>query len=144
MPRVPVPDDYESGTILVAGEKDFHYDGADVQVEDDRARTLHVREDDEGRYVGPPEQYASAVAEFLGVDWTEDDPDAPSNDGDEDATADDSGYDYREYEERKAIEEGIERGECPWCDDYTGDGVPQHASSAHPDEWSDYKEASEE
>jgi len=37
----------------------------------------------------------------------------------------------------------IEGGECPWCDEYTGDGVPQHASSAHPDEWSAYKEDAE-
>ena len=29
----------------------------------------------------------------------------------------------------------VERGVCPWCDDYEGDHVGQHASSAHPDEW---------
>lgn len=34
----------------------------------------------------------------------------------------------------------IEAGVCPWCDDYEGDGVAQHASSAHPDEWDEYKE----
>lgn len=34
----------------------------------------------------------------------------------------------------------IDAGECPWCDDYEGDGVPQHAASAHPDEWDAYKE----
>ena len=34
----------------------------------------------------------------------------------------------------------IEAGECPWCDDYEGENVGQHASSAHPDAWNDYKE----
>lgn len=39
----------------------------------------------------------------------------------------------------------IEEGTCPWCveedadDPYEGDGVPQHASSAHPDEWDAFK-----
>lgn len=30
---------------------------------------------------------------------------------------------------------------CPWCDDYDGDHVPEHASQAHPEEWSraDYR-----
>jgi len=35
----------------------------------------------------------------------------------------------------------IEVGECPWCDDYTGDHVGQHASSAHPEAWADYSDA---
>lgn len=34
----------------------------------------------------------------------------------------------------------IDAGVCPWCDDYEGPGVPQHASAAHPDEWATYKE----
>jgi hypothetical protein len=38
-------------------------------------------------------------------------------------------------------EELIENGECPWCSEYKGDHVGQHASSAHPEEWTDYKEA---
>jgi hypothetical protein len=36
----------------------------------------------------------------------------------------------------------IEVGVCPWCpveDRYEGDHVGQHASSAHPDEWAEYK-----
>lgn len=32
----------------------------------------------------------------------------------------------------------IADGVCPWCDDYEGDHVGQHASSAHPDEWDAY------
>jgi len=34
----------------------------------------------------------------------------------------------------------IENGICPWCDDYEGDHVGRHASSAHADKWADYKE----
>jgi len=34
----------------------------------------------------------------------------------------------------------IEQGKCPWCDDYEGDHIGQHASSAHPDAWNAYTE----
>lgn len=34
----------------------------------------------------------------------------------------------------------IDEGLCPWCDEYEGDAVGQHASAAHPDEWAAYKE----
>ncbi|WP_135363450.1 hypothetical protein [Halosimplex halophilum] len=37
------------------------------------------------------------------------------------------------------IAERIDAGECPWCDEYEGENVGQHASSAHPDAWDDYK-----
>ena len=37
------------------------------------------------------------------------------------------------------IEQLIIAGECPWCDDYSGEHVGQHASSAHPDEWAAYQ-----
>lgn len=37
-------------------------------------------------------------------------------------------------------EDMIDRGECPWCSDYDGDHIGQHASAAHPDEWSTYTE----
>jgi hypothetical protein len=33
----------------------------------------------------------------------------------------------------------IQAGECPWCDDYEGDHVGRHASSAHADEWQRFK-----
>ena len=39
------------------------------------------------------------------------------------------------------IADRIDDGRCPWCDDYEGDAVGQHASSAHPEAWDDYKEA---
>lgn len=34
----------------------------------------------------------------------------------------------------------IARGECPWCDDYDGDYIAQHASSAHPNAWDRYND----
>jgi hypothetical protein len=33
----------------------------------------------------------------------------------------------------------VKDGVCPWCDEYEGDHVGQHASSAHPDEWDAFK-----
>jgi len=32
----------------------------------------------------------------------------------------------------------MDNGVCPWCEEYAGDHVGQHASSAHPDEWDEY------
>lgn len=60
---------------------------------------------------------------------------------DDDTPGSDAGL---EYEEVSAIEDRIDAGECPWCDDYEGDGVPQHAASAHADEWAAYKAEVEE
>lgn len=67
MGRVPVPDDYEGDHILIAGTEDYHYPEADVQVDADRARSVQVREDEDGRYCGPAEQHEDAVREYLGV-----------------------------------------------------------------------------
>jgi len=36
----------------------------------------------------------------------------------------------------------IDEGVCPWCspdERYEGEAVGQHAASAHPDEWAEYK-----
>lgn len=38
------------------------------------------------------------------------------------------------------IDDAIEAGECPWCDEYSGEHVGQHASSAHPDKWDAHTE----
>ena len=130
MVRIEVPDDFDSGYISVAGRKDFSYGTADVNTDAvAHARDLSIREDDDGtRYLGCSDHYADEVAEFLGVEPpVQDDEDAePETVTDEVPTAD-----------------LIDMGECPWCDDYEGDGVPQHASAAHPDEWTEYKEAGE-
>jgi len=34
----------------------------------------------------------------------------------------------------------VENGICPWCDDYSGENVGHHASSAHPHMWNEYSE----
>jgi hypothetical protein len=39
------------------------------------------------------------------------------------------------------IEQILIGGKCPWCDDYDGDHPKNHASSAHPDAWGDYKDS---
>lgn len=56
--------------------------------------------------------------------------------GEEEADSDDE-------DSEPTVEELIDQGECPWCDEYEGDAVGQHAASAHPDEWGAYKEDSE-
>lgn len=69
MPRIDVPESFDGGHISVSGARDYHYGQSHVSIDHvDHARDLFVREDEDGRYVGPPEQYADAVREFLGVD----------------------------------------------------------------------------
>lgn len=128
MPRVPVPEDYSRENIVVAGTDDYHYPDADVQVDDKSARSLQVREDGDGRYVGPPEQYAVAVRAFLGVTAGGDAVDKTGGDSDS--------------AEPEPLTDGeiIESGECPWCDEYTGEHVGRHASSAHSEKWSEYRD----
>jgi len=128
MVRVPVPDDYAGQYISVAGPKDYHYGEADINTEAvAEARGLSVVEDAEGRYVGVPEYLAAEVADYLGHDPdeygpTDDHESLNQQDGDEDP------------------ETLVNAGVCPWCDEYEGEAVPQHASSAHPDEWAAYSE----
>lgn len=56
-----------------------------------------------------------------------------------DDTDDATGPDGRTDAERD-IAGMIEMGVCPWCDDYEGDYVGSHASSAHPEKWAAYSE----
>lgn len=140
MVRIPVPDDYEGGYISVAGTADTRYGQADVSTDAVRnARDLSVREDSEGRYVGCSKHYADDVRAFLGVDVTETSSDeeetAEESSDEEPETVTSAGIEY--------VEDHIENGECPWCDEYEGDGVPQHASAKHPEDWAEYKEAAE-
>jgi len=131
MVRLTVPDDYERGYVSVAGRKDFSYNnGADVNTDAvDNARGLSVREDEDGRYVGCSKHYADDVAEFLGVDV----PESAYSDGEN--LEDDS------QAEPETVTSAIESGVCPWCDDYEGNGVPQHASAAHPEDWAEYSDS---
>lgn len=113
--RLPVPDDFEGQMVSVSGAKDQHYGELDVNVSHvDRARNAIVREGEDGRFVGVNEAYAEEVAEFLGVDLPEPE-DVP-------------------------VADAIEMGLCPWCDEYDGDHLAQHASSAHPEEWAEHSE----
>lgn len=45
------------------------------------------------------------------------------------------------YGDAVDAEAAIADGECPWCDEYDGDAVGQHAASAHPEKWDAYKGA---
>lgn len=38
------------------------------------------------------------------------------------------------------VEDAIENGECPWCSDYSGEHVGQHASSAHTEAWAEHRD----
>jgi len=40
----------------------------------------------------------------------------------------------------RPISDLVDDGTCPWCEDYEGDAVGQHASAAHPEEWAAYKD----
>lgn len=160
MPRIPVPDDFDAGHISVAGTDDYHYGQADVNTEAvSHARDVSVREDDDGRYVGPSGHYADEIAEYLGVDLPGDGDDSES-DGDDDGESDevtesDTAEDESSGEDSDAQPESvtqdadhdtnadlIENGECPWCgSEY--ENVGSHASQAHPDEYTAYKEARE-
>jgi len=48
-----------------------------------------------------------------------------------------------EWEDRPAA--AVEAGICPWCkedgDRYEGEHVGQHASSAHPEAWAEYRDS---
>lgn len=72
---------------------------------------------------------ADRLADLEKFELVSDDSDAESRD--ESETAD---------EEPASVEYLIEDGRCPWCDDYEGEAVAQHASAAHPDQWAAYKE----
>lgn len=54
---------------------------------------------------------------------------------------DDSDLPTEADETGATVADAIEAGHCPWCDEYEGDAVPQHATTAHPEEWSAYREA---
>lgn len=90
MVRVPVPDDYDSGHVSVAGVEDYHHGEADVNVDTPTARDVTVREDEDGRYVGVAEQHADAVADYLGVTLADTSEDEEDEDPDDEADAEDA------------------------------------------------------
>lgn len=54
--------------------------------------------------------------------------------------ADRAAFDGTDTALNRELAASIESGECPWCTDYTGDSVPQHASSAHAEAWRAYRD----
>jgi len=58
-----------------------------------------------------------------------------------DYLVDSGGYEYADETDTVPVDDALEQGVCPWCDDYEGDAVGQHASSAHEEKWSEYKDA---
>lgn len=128
MTRVSVPDDYDGRDVPLPDDGDF----SPPSLRGYTGRVAQVRSDGDGRYVGVPEYLADDVADYLGVEY-----DDAGDGGNENPTELPKGKELELANDY--IREQIDAGVCPWCDDYEGDSVPQHASSAHPDEWSDYK-----
>jgi len=108
MVRVPVPDDFDRGVVVVTPAERVAsavvggYDrNADIEVDDPAlARDLQVREDEDGRYVGVHEALADRVADYLGTSTdaesgasgdASDDTGSGSDSGDADDTASDGG-----------------------------------------------------
>ena len=52
----------------------------------------------------------------------------------------DDGAESERESEPETVGEAIDDGRCPWCEEYDGDHVGRHASSAHPDAWAEYKD----
>lgn len=113
--------------------------------------TVRHRDDGPKTYIAPALDVRSApgheidvdpgTAEYL-VDETGHFERVSDSEGSEDSVySSDSAYSLESVEKHQNT---IESGECPWCDDYDGDLVAQHASSAHPDLWSEYRELSGE
>lgn len=129
MARVPVPEDHDRSVVTVAGTHDHLYGEADVNL-DDRRHARHVKlEETVDGAVGVPSHYAEAVAAFLGTTVEGDSDDTP--DGPVETTEVDV----------DGVRAALDAKECYWCDEYDGENVAQHASSAHREAWRAYKDA---
>lgn len=121
---MPVVEKTHGGRVTIRDIGEFEA-GDRVDVSDDAAAYLCDERDDFARVDGPDtdESYPT------------------ESDGDTDGGVTDESADGDIIRDDPAVQ--IEAGECPWCDDYGGEHVGQHASSAHPDAWDDYKDAGE-
>ena len=109
-----------------------------------------VRELDDDGVFGHGEGFARELADRYGVPFDVVDASVPVSAVSVDAeSADETDAGFGEgdasssdetSEDAPTTAEEIDAGVCPWCDDYEGSGVAQHASSAHPDEWAAYKD----
>jgi len=76
MPRIDVPEEHpvdhvalegthpNESAMRVGAPRDAH-----VRIEDAEDKTLQIREDPDGRYVGCPAQYADAIREFFAEEY---------------------------------------------------------------------------
>jgi hypothetical protein len=69
--------------------------------------------------------------DVIDADASGDDPETDP-DGDDDAPRDPP---------LTELQAQFDRGVCPWCDDYEGESVGRHASSAHPERWQRFKKS---
>ena len=104
MTRVPVPDDYEHRDVPLP--ESMNYDNL-RSVVGEPGRVAQVREDDDGRYVGVPEQYAAKVADHLGVTIDVGMGDVAEVVAETDADDSEEDVDGSDYEERVANAEGL-------------------------------------
>lgn len=71
------------------------------------------------------------VDQFGIVHWEDEDPGPPEGESEPEPEDEDEDTDLDLPEDPGDLDE------CPWCEEYTGDNVGQHAGQAHPDEWAD-------
>jgi len=90
-----------------------------------------------GRAGGPTRPLASSTVETIdSPEWC---PECAGGDGSESSDGDGSASEMPEPLPVSDEQRQMERGECPWCDEYEGEHVGRHASRAHPDAWEKYK-----
>ena len=84
MTRVPVPSEYDDRDVPLPDEaSSLDYDDL-RSVVGTPGRVAQVREDEDGRYVGVPEQYAADVADYLGTELPESESDGADDSEDDD------------------------------------------------------------
>jgi len=135
---MPTVEKVSGGRVLVRGIGWFDVgDQADVSGAD--AQYLCEERGDFER-VETNQQNGGGDGDVLVNDETDDgDDDAEDGDGEDGGSAPGDGRGYLR-DEPPAVQ--IDEGVCPWCppdERYEGDAVGQHAASAHPDEWAEYK-----
>jgi hypothetical protein len=104
---------------------------------DVRGETVAVGDD--GTFEVDNETWLQRFADRHGVDADTLLADRPAED--DPTTDEDSAGDINVEElADEVIADHLDDGVCPWCDDYEGDAVAQHASAAHTDAWADWKD----
>lgn len=91
MTRVRIPDDYDARDVPLPESGEFD----NLRRGNYTGRVAQVRTDDDGRYIGVPEDYAPGVRDYLGVDAPDDqaNDDAPSDGNAEGVESEDNAVD---------------------------------------------------